>query len=479
MIWWTLRRLKSSNSRSREAAACELGSAGNRRAVPGLIEALADDTPQVRRAAADALGALRHPAAAEPLAKALSLAASTEHAGAQPDRDECLAIAAALGRLGSHSIAPLIQLLGAKEKETRRWSAYALGSTADPRAVEPLIGRLADPRSEVRKEAAAALGRIADPRAVESLSASLSHRDPDTRRAAAEALGASGAVSAVDALAAAAADTTEAVQVAVFAALGRIGGLKALRAVRAAIDVSNRRTVRESASAALATMPVNAVNAGERASAAVLKGDFAAALREGSESVPALLEATASRDPRRREEVARSLGSVPTPEGIKMLAKLLRDPDIGVQAASAGALENIGAPAGNELRDLLDVSDPGVQRRAAHVLGRLRSVSAAGALARMIHSNRSAAADYPDPLEAARAGAEALTILMETSASEITDDDLQQVASVPDGTLSGGSGRSVSVDCSQLRDLAAGELARRKIGDVPLIGKWDVPDPRT
>jgi hypothetical protein len=94
----------------------------------------------------------------------------------------------------------------------------------------------------------------------------------------------------------------------------------------------------------------------------------------------------------------------------------------------------------------------------------------------MIQSNRSTAADYPDPLEAARAGAEALAILMESAASYVTADDLQLVAAVPDGTLGGGSERAVSVDCSRLRDLAARELARRKIGDVPLIDTWDVPD---
>jgi HEAT repeat protein len=463
MIWWTLRKLKSSNWHTREAAARELGTAGKRQAVPGLIDALADETAQVRRAAAEALGTLRHPAAAEALARALARATAPGAGKSQPDRDECLALATALAALGSSSVGPLIQLLQAKEKEARRWGAYALGRAADPRAVEALVERLADSRSEVRREAATALGRIGDPQALASLVAALSHKDPETRRSAAEALGASGAASTVEALISATKDPAEAVQLAALDALGRIGGLKALRAVRSVLDGTNRKAVRESATTVLGTMPLDPANAGERASAAVLKGDFAAALREGKEAVPAILDALASRNPRRREQAAQALGSVPTQAGIKALGRLLRDPDNGVQAASAGALEAIGIPAEKELKELLESPDPGVQRHSARVLGRIRSPEAAGALARMIRSNRSATSDYPDPLEAARAAAEALTILMEASASGIPIDDLEQVASVPDGILSSGTAHSVSVDCTRLRDLASQELARRGV----------------
>jgi HEAT repeat protein len=66
-----LAALKDANWAMRVAAAGKLGAAGDKRATPSLIEAMADKDPWVRKAAAQSLGSLGDPHAVEPLIRAL------------------------------------------------------------------------------------------------------------------------------------------------------------------------------------------------------------------------------------------------------------------------------------------------------------------------------------------------------------------------------------------------------------------------
>jgi HEAT repeat protein len=469
MLWWKRHQLRSSHPAARVAAAAELASAGDRKSVPALIECLADKTADVRQAAARALGSLKHPASVKPLAAALERACSTkEHRSAErsgSDARECETIALALGALGAPAGPPLILLLGSENRDSRRWAARALGVARNPFAVDALIPHLGDARSEVRKEVAIALGHIADTHAVAPLITSLNHKDPETRRAAAEALGEIGATGAVEALQAAGGDPAEAVQVAAVTALGRIGGLRSALGLRLIIDGSSRKGVREAAGAALEIIQFNPTTPEERAAIAVLKGDFAGALREGSRATRPLIDALASRDPRRRALAAEALGSMRSPDAVHPLARLLRDVDGMVQAAAASALAAMANLAVNELRTALESEDPTVQRLAAEALGKTGNPAAAAPLAAIIETSHSFPPDYPDPLEAARAAAGALQKVLDAAAADVAFEDLERIASLPDITAvpnPGESGERTALNCGRIRGLAVAELLRRR-----------------
>ncbi len=438
-----------------------------------MIEALSDEDSSVRVEVAKALGAYAHPASVEPLAKALARLSQTSKTrrtadGKGPEIMEPEALAAALGRLGAPAVTPLIRLLKSDDREVRRWVAFALGQTGDLRAIEPLAERLEDNRSEVRKAAAHALGALGNPSVLAPLKKGLASRDPETRRVAAEALGAIGGEGAAAALAAATWDESESVQLTAIEALRKIGGLQAGRGLRGALEAGRRKSVNDAASSALKAMAFNPATAEERAAAAVLMGDFDAAVREGRAATEALVEALDSRDPRRRLQAAEALRSLHPDGAVPFLVKALKDYDSKVRETAADALAGIGLPALESLNASLESPDTTVVCLAARALGKVGDERAAGALAGAIARNRSATSANPEPLEAMRAAAASLEAILSPAATKVTDEHLERIASVPDGWLEHPEGESEEarrpervVDCTRVRELARRELARR------------------
>jgi len=207
-----------------------------RRDVQGLIKALAWKDAPVRRAAAEALGALRDPAAVDALTGLLA----DDNQGVRR-----AAVAALVARGGQRVVEPLVRamadpdaqvrsiaenalykrLLGDTDAETRRTTATALGRLKTPESVAPLLNAIKDAdegvrlaaikalstmgemqavlplvlivaretararntgRSDAAMERAAsqALDTLADERAVEPLQAALAQSDPDVREVA-------------------------------------------------------------------------------------------------------------------------------------------------------------------------------------------------------------------------------------------------------------------------------------------------------
>ena len=137
----------------RAYAASQLGklAAEAKPAAPLLIDCLGDPDWQVRRQAAEALGAIGDSAAVDPLIEVVS------------------------NRNGAWSV--------------RSAAVRSLGRLADPRAVAPLIGLRNDMNAHVRHMAVIALGQIGTPETIEPLvAASRSDADGATRFSAAEAL---------------------------------------------------------------------------------------------------------------------------------------------------------------------------------------------------------------------------------------------------------------------------------------------------
>ncbi len=211
----------------RTAAAKDLGTIGDQRAVEPLVKALKQDSDwPVRSAAAEALGKIGDDSAVEPLVAALN--------------DEKWAVrraaALALGKIGGKkAVDPLINSLGDTDQDVRAAAAVALGQLGDRNAVEPLISILAEKTWHAPIAAAPALAEIGDERAVEPLIKALKDGPAHSRGPAAKALGKIGAESAVDPLIEALSDTNTGVRKAAARALAELGAGKAIPALSNAL----------------------------------------------------------------------------------------------------------------------------------------------------------------------------------------------------------------------------------------------------
>jgi HEAT repeat protein len=162
----------------RDEAVRTLGGIGAS-AVPALLGALKDANLLVRRGAAKALGSMQ-PCPREAVRPLVGLL------NGEPEVRE--AAAEALGALGRPALAMLFESLKDSDRLVREGAAKALGlfRRGPPEAVRPLVGLLKDRRA-VREAAAAALARIGSP-AHAALLAALKDSDPLVRQGAAKAL---------------------------------------------------------------------------------------------------------------------------------------------------------------------------------------------------------------------------------------------------------------------------------------------------
>ena len=130
------------NINHRINAAHELGNLHDKSAVPGLSEALRDDSePSVREAVAYALGAIRDKSAIPALSAALKVFGEfDEDLDKDVDAGMREGAAWALGRIGNKSVIPVLGevLLGDPEPSVRIAAAKALGKIDDKRALVPL-----------------------------------------------------------------------------------------------------------------------------------------------------------------------------------------------------------------------------------------------------------------------------------------------------------------------------------------------------
>lgn len=153
----------------RHAAALALGELGDREAVPRLAQMVAGDPePMPRQGAISALGQIGDARAAGPLLRALDSGEADERF--QATAAVCLV---APERAEAH----LRVRLTDEDPEVRASAAAALGDLEAHDAVDDLAELLSDPVAQVRAEASVALARLADPRAVEPLARLLDDND--------------------------------------------------------------------------------------------------------------------------------------------------------------------------------------------------------------------------------------------------------------------------------------------------------------
>jgi HEAT repeat protein len=159
------------------AAAGALGRIRSGKSLPALLARLQDDDQTVRRAAVAALGELGDTRAAGRLVAAL------QDAGLQGAALE------ALRRMGSAALGELEKAFAGATAEARRLIVDLAGRMEDPHARRLLLAALADDSAQVRTEAALALGDGGFLEAVPPLmDVKASDPSPAVRQAAARAL---------------------------------------------------------------------------------------------------------------------------------------------------------------------------------------------------------------------------------------------------------------------------------------------------
>ncbi len=146
--WATAKRfanaLTSDVPELRMAAASALGKLGEPSAVPKLVEALDDENPNVRSRCCAALAQLDHPQAVPPLINRIS----------DPNADVRREAAVSLASIGTdQALAALLDMLDDPNTSIRRIAAASLGEAGTVEAVQPLTDALNDESSAVRSAA--------------------------------------------------------------------------------------------------------------------------------------------------------------------------------------------------------------------------------------------------------------------------------------------------------------------------------------
>jgi HEAT repeat protein len=201
-----------------------LGLAGDRQAIPLLIQALSHEDVDIRKEARWALVRIGEPVVL-PLIDVLldtshpwrwfavdALDRIGDARAKEPfiillldksaDPNARGSAATALGRLGGAGIFELLyeRLIGDEWDVVRRGAAAGLGLLKDPRSLKPLLAASVAADPGLRWDAATALGHLVDSRSVESLIRLLNDSHWQVRRCAVEALGTIGDRRAVPAL---------------------------------------------------------------------------------------------------------------------------------------------------------------------------------------------------------------------------------------------------------------------------------------
>lgn len=380
-------------------------------AVEPLIAALNDPSPNVRAGAARALGKIGDQRALGPLIFRLRYEPDPEvrkplvwalYLGGEravpalieslADADEWVRFGAVvvLSKIGAPAVVPLVRALYDPNPVVRAGAAEALGRIGDIRAAEPLANLLHDPDTETWQQAAIALGRLGDARAVRPLIKILQGPVNDLYTRAIKTLGQLGDVRAVDPLLdVLSAQTDRWVRLFVVEALGKIGDIRAVEALADLLDDASQ-DLRARAIVALGETPYNlALDALHALSAApeTARADRQAALfelgkRRDSRALDGLVDLLLE-DPfvETRVYAALTLGELNDPRATApLLEALCTDmPEVANQALCA--LVKLGTGAVVHLATLYEQGSP-VERRVwiARALGEIGTAAAADVL---------------------------------------------------------------------------------------------------
>jgi len=365
----------------------EIGDADDQATVDGLLRAAtSDDDAAVRGAAVDALDELGQ-AALEQLLQELTGTSGSEAEwvtarkfarALKADRPELrMAAANALGRLDDASgLQHLVEALDDEDSRVRLRACQACGTFADPRSVPALTERLDDDDPRVRRAAANALGNVGTDQALAPLLDLLDDGDESLRRIAAGALGKANNPEPVEPLARALGDESAVVRnAAVYSVIELLSNVPTQQS-----HAVRDRVVSELKSADDATVVeplVEILTDGQqdrqRRNAAWILGRVAEP--ESAIAVEALADALADEDPQTAQFAATSLKSLGGPiVEDRLLDRIGTEHPEDARAKAVFVLGQIGGQETlNRLEGLTDDESSAVRQRVFSAVSKLRA----------------------------------------------------------------------------------------------------------
>ncbi|MGM0447773.1 MAG: HEAT repeat domain-containing protein [Methanobacteriota archaeon] len=366
----------------------EIGEEGDQPTVDGLLRAATtDDDPEVRGAAVDALDEIGEEALQQLLkeltggggdAEAEWVTARKFARALEADRPELrMAAANALGRLDDASgLQALVGALDDEDPRVRLRAAQACGSFANARAVPGLRERLGDDDPRVRRAAANALGTIGTDQALSPLLDLLDDGDGSIRRIAAGALGKASTPEPVEPLARALGDESAVVRnAAVYSVIELLSNVPTQQshAVRdrvvSELKAADDATVVEP----LVEILTDGQQSRQRRNAAWILGRVAEP--DASLAVEALADALADADPQTAQFAATSLKSLggPVVED-RLLGKLGPEHPEDARAKAVFVLGQIGGQETlTRLEAYADDDSQAVRKRVFSAVSKLRA----------------------------------------------------------------------------------------------------------
>ncbi|GAA0529804.1 HEAT repeat domain-containing protein [Halorubrum ejinorense] len=365
----------------------DVADGGEQATVDGLLRAAtSDDDPEVRGAAIDALDEVGE-GALEQLLEELTGGGSGSEAewvtarkfarALEADRPELrMAAANALGRLDDASgLQALVKALEDDDPRVRLRAAQACGTFADPRAIPGLRDRLDDdPR--VRRAAANALGTIGTDEALSPLLDLLDDGDESIRRIAAGALGKASNPEPVEPLARALGDESAVVRnAAVYSVIELLSNVPTQQSHAVRDQVVSELKAADDATVVepLVEILTDGQQSRQRRNAAWILGRVADP--DASLAVEALADALADDDPQTAQFAATSLKSLggPVVED-RLLDKLGPQHPEEARAKAVFVLGQIGGQETlNRLEEYADDDSQAVRKRVFSAVSKLRA----------------------------------------------------------------------------------------------------------
>lgn len=362
----TIAKDRSEDKRVRWAALRALGQLADPSATQFLVGVMNGKDDAEAGEAIVALRLSRDPAAAEPLLACLQ----------NPKRERKHSAAAkALALVADNRHLPaLSKLAGSKTRGTADAAVTAMAGVKTTEAVTALA-QVATAGGEGSGKAIESLGESDLPDAIASLKRLLAEGKPETKDKAVDAIGARDTPERVALLRESLASSEWSVRK---HAAERLGELKvsATAADLAALLKDEEKSVRSAAATALSKLDVEAAaaplaSALEDKEAEVRQAAIRGLGRLGSPaSLPALQAAW--KEPADRDDVARALGGIKSPQSVEALVPATTDAETSVRHAATQALRQLDYPRSVDLLvGMLDDKDESVKRNAAASLAEL------------------------------------------------------------------------------------------------------------
>jgi len=365
----------------------EIGDEDEQPTVEGLLRAATkDDDAEVRAAAVDALDKLGQ-AALEQLLSELTGTGGSEAEwvtarkfarALTAERPELrMAAANALGRLDDpSSLQHLVGALDDDDARVRLRACQACGTFADPRSVPALTTRLTDDDPRVRRAAANALGNVGTDRALAPLLDLLDDGDEPLRRIAAGALGKANTPEPVEPLARALGDESAVVRnAAVYSVIELLSNVPTQQshAVRDRVVSELKSADDATVVEPLVEILTDGQQSRQRRNAAWILGR--AAEPDSVPAVEALADALADEDPQTAQFAATSLKSLGGPiVEDRLLDRLGTEHPEDARAKAVFVLGQVGGQETlNRLEPLTDDESSAVRQRVFSAVSKLRA----------------------------------------------------------------------------------------------------------